>query len=86
MIKKIIPGGQTAADRAALVVALEFGIPHGGWMPRDRISGNGPLPDEYQLQVMPTDSYPKRTVQNVIDSDGTLIGTGEDGFGSGRTE
>ena len=73
MIKKIISGGQTGADRAALDVAIQLGIPHGGWIPKGRITEKGPLPERYRLQEMPTDSYPKRTEQNVIDSDGTLI-------------
>ena len=73
MIKKIISGGQTGADQAALDVAIELDIPHGGWIPKGRLTENGPLPDQYQLREMPTDSYPKRTEQNVIDSDGTLI-------------
>jgi hypothetical protein len=73
MIIKIISGGQTGADRAALNTAIKLGIPHGGWIPKGRITEEGPLPDEYQLQEMPTASYPKRTEQNVIDSDGTLI-------------
>jgi len=73
MLKKIISGGQTGADRAALDVALKFNIPHGGWIPKGRITEEGRLPDKYQLQEMPTKSYPARTEQNVIDSDGTLI-------------
>jgi hypothetical protein len=73
MITKIISGGQTGADRAALDFALKFNIPHGGWIPKGRIAEDGPLPAKYQLQEMPTSSYPKRTEQNVIDSDGTLI-------------
>jgi hypothetical protein len=73
MIKKIISGGQTGADRAALDVALKFGIPHGGWTPKGRIAEDGPLPEIYKLKEMPTDSYSARTEQNVIDSDGTLI-------------
>jgi hypothetical protein len=73
MIKKIISGGQTGADRAALDIAIKFNIPHGGCIPKGRIAKDGPLPDKYQLQEMPTSSYPKRTEQNVIDSDGTLI-------------
>jgi hypothetical protein len=73
MIKKIISGGQTGADRAALDVAIKLGIPHGGWIPKGRITEKGPLPEKYRLQEMPTDSYSKRTEQNVIDSDGTLI-------------
>ena len=73
MITKIISGGQTGADRAALDVAIEHGIPHGGWIPKGRKTEAGPLPKKYQLQEMPTDSYPERTEKNVIDSDGTLI-------------
>ena len=73
LISKIISGGQTGADRAALDVAIELGIPHGGWIPKGRKTERGPLPDKYQLSEMPTDSYPKRTEQNVVDSDGTLI-------------
>lgn len=73
MIKKIISGGQTGADRAALDVAIKAGIPHGGWIPKGRKTEGGVLPDKYQLQEMSTASYPKRTEQNVLDSDGTLI-------------
>jgi len=73
MIKKIISGGQTGADRAALDVAIKLSIPHGGWVPKGRIAEDGPLSERYQLKEMPTDSYPARTEQNVIDSDGTLI-------------
>jgi len=73
MLKKIISGGQTGADRAVLDVAIDFGIPHGGWIPKGRKTEDGTLPDRYQLQEMPTASYPKRTEKNILDSDGTLI-------------
>jgi len=73
MIRKIISGGQTGADRAALDAAIKLGIPHGGWVPKGRLTENGPLPDKYQLAEMPGTSYRLRTEQNVIDSDGTLI-------------
>ena len=73
MIKRIVSGGQTGADRAALDVALKFNIPHGGWIPKGRKTEDGSLPDRYRLQEMPTSSYPARTEKNVIDSDGTLI-------------
>ena len=73
MLQKIISGGQTGADRAGLDVAIELGIPHGGWIPKGRKAEDGVLPDKYHLQEMPTSSYPKRTEQNVLDSDGTLI-------------
>ena len=48
-------------------------FPHGGWIPKGRKTEAGRLPAKYDLKKMPTDSYPKRTEQNVIDSDGTLI-------------
>ncbi len=73
MIKKIISGGQTGADQAALDAAMKLDIPHGGWIPRGLITENGPLPDKYQLEEMPTSRYVGRTEENVIDSDGTLI-------------
>jgi len=73
MVNKIISGGQTGADQAALDVAIKLGIPHGGWIPRGRLTENGPLDAKYQLQEMETTNYNKRTEQNVIDSDGTLI-------------
>ncbi len=73
MIKKIVSGGQTGADQAALDAAIKLDIPHGGWMPKGRITEDGPLPEKYQLEEMPTSSYVERTEQNVLDSDGTLI-------------
>ena len=73
MIKKIVSGGQTGADRAALDVAIELGIPHGGWLPKGRMTEDGRLPADYQLKEASSISYPLRTELNVIDSDGTLI-------------
>lgn len=73
MLKKIISGGQTGADQAALDVAIKLGIPHGGWIPKGRITEIGALDKKYKLQEMETTHYNKRTEQNVIDSDGTLI-------------
>ena len=64
MIKKIISGGQTGADRAALDVALAFSIPHGGWIPRGRKAEDGPLPDKYKFKELTTSSYPVRTEKN----------------------
>lgn len=72
-IKKIVSGGQTGADQAGLDFAIAHNIPHGGWIPKGRLTENGTLPERYQLKEMKTESYPKRTEQNVIDSDGTLI-------------
>jgi hypothetical protein len=73
MLKKIISGEQTGADRAALDFAIKMEIPHGGWIPKGRLTEDGSLPPKYNLKEMPTESYPKRTEQNVIDSDATLI-------------
>ena len=73
MVNKIISGGQTGADQAALDVALKLGIPHGGSIPKGRITENGALDEKYELKEMETSNYNKRTEQNVIDSDGTLI-------------
>jgi hypothetical protein len=71
--KKIVSGGQTGADQAALDVAIKLGIPHGGWISKGRITEAGFLHTKYNLQEMLTASYPLRTEKNVIDSDGTLI-------------
>ena len=73
MVKKIISGGQTGVDQAALDVAIKLGISHGGWIPKGRLTENGMLDDKYHLKEMETANYNKRTEQNVIDSDGTLI-------------
>jgi len=70
---KIVSGGQTGADQAALDFAVRHGIPYGGWVPKGRLTEAGPLSARYNLQEMPHRSYAKRTEQNVIDSDGTLI-------------
>src|ERR1700730_12095061 len=73
MIEKIISGGQTGVDRAALDVALTLGIACGGWCPRGRRAEDGQIPPEYPLPETPTDESPRRTEWNVRDSDGTLI-------------
>ena len=75
MIKKIISGGQTGADQAGLDVAIELGIPHGGWIPKGRKTEKGILPAKYKLTEMNSTSYPKRTEKNVLDSNGTVIFT-----------
>ena len=73
MIKKIISGGQTGADQAALDSAIQCHVPHGGRIPKGRLTETGPLPNKYKLTEMPTESSEKGTEQNVVDSDGTLI-------------
>lgn len=73
MVEKIVSGGQTGADRAALDFALQHGIPHSGWCPQGRLAEDGPITDSYQLQETPTPYYAERTEWNVRDSDGTVI-------------
>ncbi|MEA1949236.1 MAG: putative molybdenum carrier protein [Thermodesulfobacteriota bacterium] len=73
MIKKIISSGQTEADQAVLDVAIKLGFPHGGWIPKGRITKTGTLPGKYRLKEMPTDNYSECIEQNIKDSKGTLI-------------
>ena len=72
---KIVSGGQTGADRAALDWAIFHDIPHGGWCPKGRKAEDGILSVQYQLTETPSASYPQRTQWNVRDSDGTVIFT-----------
>ena len=55
LIKKIVSGGQTGVDIAALDVALELKITCGGWCPRGRISEVGRIPDKYPLKETKSD-------------------------------
>lgn len=73
MIERIISGGQTGVDRAALDVALELGIPTGGWCPRGRRAEDGRISGQYPLRECTSRNYAVRTRLNVADSDGTLI-------------
>ena len=70
---KIISGGQTGVDRAALDVALANGIDCGGWCPAGRLDEFGKIPDRYPVREMPDGSFTERTLQNVKDSDGTAV-------------
>lgn len=86
LVAKILSGGQTGVDRAALDVALALGIPCGGWCPRDRRAEDGVLPDRYPLTETPSDDYAQRTEWNVRDADGTLVlARGEVTGGTGYT-
>jgi hypothetical protein len=72
---RVISGGQTGADRAALVAARAAGIPTGGWMPRGFRAHDGLHPEfaeVYGVRETPSDRYPPRTALNVKESDGTL--------------
>jgi hypothetical protein len=75
LLEKIISGGQSGADRAALDVAIRYGFPYGGWCPKGRKAEDGVIPAQYQLVETPSASYLQRTERNVRDSDGTVIFT-----------
>ena len=72
-LQRIVSGGQTGADRAALDWAIQNGIAHGGWCPQGRWAEDGPLPSIYQLRETPDNHPTQRTEWNVRDSDGTVI-------------
>ena len=73
MIEKVVSGGQTGVDRAALDTTLELEISCGGWCPKGRQAEDGPLDGTYPLQETPSSRYTQRTEWNVRDSDGTLV-------------
>jgi len=73
ILRKIVSGGQTGADRTALDWAISRGVPHGGWCPKGRRAEDGPIPAHYALQETDSANYLVRTEQNVIDSDGTVV-------------
>jgi hypothetical protein len=70
---RIVSGGQTGVDRAALDVALRLGLPCGGFCPRGRRAEDGPLARRYPLVETPSPDYAQRTEWNVRDADGTLV-------------
>jgi hypothetical protein len=70
---KIVSGGQTGVDRAALDFAIRHGFEHGGWCPRGRLAEDGVIPPIYRLRETDSADYDERTEKNVLDSDATLI-------------
>ncbi len=77
---KVISGGQTGVDRAALEQARRAGLQTGGWAPHKYITANGPDPSlatfglstlEYRGRLC--DMYKERSKRNVDASDGTLL-------------
>ncbi len=70
---RVLSGGQTGVDRAALDAALDLDLAVGGWCPLSRRAEDGPIPGRYPLRETPTANFAQRTEWNVRDSDGTLI-------------
>lgn len=73
MIERVVSGGQTGVDRAALDAAMGAGIECGGWCPRGRRAEDGTIPGCYPLRETESADYRMRTRLNVADADGTLI-------------
>jgi len=72
-VRKVVSGGQTGVDRAALDAARSAGLACGGWCPRGRKAEDGPIDGAYPLTETPSEDYAQRTEWNVRDSDGTLV-------------
>jgi predicted Rossmann fold nucleotide-binding protein DprA/Smf involved in DNA uptake len=74
LANRIISGGQTGVDRAALDFALKARIECGGWIPKGRMAEDGIIPTKYpNLKETESDNPKERTERNVRDSDGTLV-------------
>lgn len=71
---RIVSGGQTGADRAALDVAIELGLESGGWIPLGRLAEDGVIPIRYaNLREAESEQPAVRTELNVRDADATVI-------------
>lgn len=74
-VHKVVSGGQTGVDQAALRAARSLGLETGGWMPWGYSTEDGPNPGfalEYGLKPL-AGTYLARTLRNIVDSDGTLV-------------
>jgi hypothetical protein len=85
-VRRIVSGGQTGVDRAALDTAIARGIPYGGWCPRggwaeDLGEPPGLLARYRELRETPDRRPEQRTTWNVRDSDVTLILLSAPGIG-----
>jgi hypothetical protein len=72
-VARIVSGGQTGVDLAALDAALALGIPCGGWVPRGRFNEDGLIALHYPVRETGSPRPAQRTARNVRDSDATLI-------------
>jgi hypothetical protein len=76
MLTKVISGGQTGVDIAALRAAKDAGIATGGWIPKGFRTENGFHPEYaemFGLQETESADYPERTRRNVFEADCTIL-------------
>jgi len=85
LIRKVISGGQTGADRGGLDAALTSGVKHGGWCPRGRRAEDGVIPSRYELTETDTSAYVVRSRMNVCDARATLVFTYGEPMGGSLT-
>jgi hypothetical protein len=88
---KIVSGGQTGVDRAALDAAIERGILYGGWCPKGGWAEDMPKPPGLlgsypYLQETPLADPNQRTEWNVRDSDRLMVLLDKHGLNSAGTE
>jgi hypothetical protein len=89
-LTRIVSGGQSGVDRAALDFAVARGIPYGGWCPKGGWAEDFPDPpgllSRYPgLRETPSSDTRKRTEWNVRDSDATLVLTRSDANSPGTS-
>lgn len=73
----VVSGGQTGADRGALLGAMSQSIATSGWCPKGRLAEDGVIPPVFKVIETSSDRYEDRTRLNVECSDVTLIFTYE---------
>lgn len=93
-LRKIISGGQTGVDQCALEAALQSGLGTGGEAPHLYTTSKGPMPtllrDKYRLTEGPpssstAQSYVKRSIKNIQNSEATLAIRVKEGKGTDNT-
>jgi hypothetical protein len=73
MIEKIISGGQTWPEIAAIDTAIKLGIPYTGWQPEIEVPSRPFKTDKYRLHTLPSNRPKDAIAKNVEKSDGTFI-------------
>lgn len=75
IVRQIISGGASGVERAALDLAIQLGIAHGGWVAPGRLVDDGLLPDQYRLKEVAFAEGPTSAEANLKMSDGVILMT-----------